>query len=189
MDRYEHSFKTAVARVDYGRMAYHGVFLPDALLETLPDARKPGFRLKAEVAGVFITCGLMAARKTRYILLSNAFLKQAGIRAGDEVLVRFSHLSSNHVEIPYELEVALAANSRAKTAWNNLSPGKKRAHAHQVASAMQEATRQRRATRVVELLSETKVSNLLVAGRCHSARSETNVSSRVNFRPTRAARD
>ena len=77
MDRYEHSFKTAVARVDYGRMAYHGVFLPDALLETLPDARKPGFRLKAEVAGVLITCGLMAARKARYILFSNAFLKQA----------------------------------------------------------------------------------------------------------------
>lgn len=154
MERYQHQFRSVVFRIDYGHMAYHGVFLPEALLEALPAARKPGFRIRAEVAGVELNCGLMAVKRSRYILLSNAFLKQAGLRPGQELLVRFSQVAGDAVALPPELEEALARDARAQRLWARLTPGKQRAYVHRIGSAVQEATRRRRVLEVLDALHE-----------------------------------
>jgi len=74
---------------------------------------------------------------------------------GDEVeveLIRDDRSRSATFEMPAELETALAADSKAKAAFDALAPSHRREHAQFVAEAKQAGTRERRAERVVEQL-------------------------------------
>lgn len=150
MRRFHHEFQSVVEMIDYGRMVYHGVFVPEEVLGRVPEMRGRRFRMEAEVGGVLLECGLMAEGKRRYVLLSKAFLKQADLSAGAEVAVRFTPVDGERVEVPLELEEALLADARAKEIWGRLSPGKRRGLAYRVAWAVQERTRRRRAEAVVD---------------------------------------
>jgi Bacteriocin-protection, YdeI or OmpD-Associated len=147
---YKYQFDGPLERIKYGRFFYGGVFLPEAILSVLPQARERGFRIVAEVGGLFGEFGLMPVKNQRYIVLSKSVLKQAKLETGDLVLVRFSPIDPNHIEIPVELEQAIESHHAARIAWNNLTPGKRREYSNHVSEATQEATRLKRAYRIVE---------------------------------------
>jgi len=150
MFSYQYQFEANIESVKYGRMFYGGVFLPGTLLYALPQARKRGFRLRGEVGGLASEFGLMAVKTSRYIVLSKSFLTQANLKTRDIVLVRFSPIDPNYIEVPIELEQSLRSNLSADLVWSNLTFGKKREYAYYVASAAQEATRLKRAEQLVE---------------------------------------
>jgi hypothetical protein len=147
---YKYEFDAPLERIKYGRYFYGGVFLPEAILSVLPEARERLFRIVGEIGGLFGEFGLMPIKNQRYIVLSKSVLKEAKLETGDIVLVRFSPIDPNHIEIPVELERAIESYHAARIAWNNLTSGKKREYSNYVSSATQEATRLKRAYRVVE---------------------------------------
>lgn len=153
MRSYKHEIEAPVEQIKYGRMFYGGIFLDEMFLSTYPQARKRGFRIIGEVGGLFNEFGLMAIKTRRYVVLSKSFLKQSNLKTGDVVLFRFSPLDPNHVEVPVELERALASNKSAFSFWSNLTSGKKRSYSYRVASGVQEATRLQRAYHIIELLT------------------------------------
>jgi hypothetical protein len=150
MRSYPYQFETTIERIKYGRMFYAGVFLPDDILSALPQARERGFRLVGEVGGLMSEFGLMAVKTRRFVVLSKGFLAQAQLKTGDGVVFRFSPVDPNGLEIPMELEQALRSNRAAALVWDKLTSGKKRECAQRVASAVQEATRFKRAHQMVE---------------------------------------
>ena len=150
MRSYKYQFEASIERVKYGRMFYGGVFLPETILSTLPAARQRGFRLVGEVGGLFSEFGVMAVKTCRYIVLSKSFLKQANLKTGDFVMLRFSPVDPNYIEVPIELENALKSNYKAAIVWSKLTSGKRREYAHRVSSGAQETTRLRRADQIIE---------------------------------------
>jgi uncharacterized Ntn-hydrolase superfamily protein len=148
--KYRYQFKATVEWLDVVRMQYCGVFLPEALLEKLPQARRVGLRLDAEIAGCLVSCGVLSAQGRRYLFTSKAFMKQAGVKQGDTVTVRFNLADANHVELPVELEDALKADRLAARVWEKLTPGKKRGLVYRISSAAMEATRVKRVELILD---------------------------------------
>lgn len=155
--RHDFSFRAPVEKHDFGRMAYHAVFVPEDILTLLPLAQYPRLRIDAEVGGLLTNCGLMMAKQRRYILLSAAFMKQAGLRFGDPVDVHFSIADQDRVDVPAELEEAIQRRARTREVWESLTPGKRRGLVHRVASAVRPETREQRVLEVLDQLVEQDI--------------------------------
>ena len=155
MISFKYQFEAPVEHIPYGRMFYGGVFIPCTLLTALPRARERGFRLFGEVGGVVSEFGLMPVKKFRYIVLSKDFLAHSKLKTGDVVTVRFSPIDPKQIDVPIELEQALRSNRDAGLVWSKLTLGKKRECAFRVASAVQEATRLKRAYKLIEKIMDS----------------------------------
>lgn len=152
MHSYDYQFSGPIEELDFGRMAYKVIWLPEELEERLPFAQFPRLRIDAEIAGLLTNCAFQIGEKRRYLLLASDFLKQAGVKLGEKVLVRFSVADQTAVEVPYDFELALQHNLRAKKLWAALTPGKQRGFVHRIASAKREETREKRIEEVMEEL-------------------------------------
>lgn len=157
MSYWQHHFTAHVAVHRIGRLRYRALFAPPALLTALPFDAQPRLRIVGEIAdhpfeGAWQSAG-EGASGGRYLLLSAAFCRAAGLAIGDAAEVRFNVAASDTVPVPEELQQALAANRRAQAAWEALTPGRRRGLAHTVASARTEPTRRRRAEALAEALA------------------------------------
>ena len=89
--------------------------------------------------------------------VNNAVRKAAGgLRPGDFVtfeLERDESSRSAAIDVPPELQAALAADPALRAAWDALAPSHRREHAEHVAEAKQPATRQRRLAATIERLT------------------------------------
>jgi len=83
-------------------------------------------------------------------VLPKKMMKKCGLKIGSDVLVMFRIADQNAVDVPSELERALAANATAKQAWDELTPGKKRGYAYRVSSAKRMETRENRVDEVID---------------------------------------
>jgi hypothetical protein len=153
MRSYPYQFEASIERIRYGHMFYGGVFLPETILSTLPQARERGFRLVGEAGGLFGEFGVMPIKTRRYVVLAKGFLAQAKLKPGDLVMFRFSPIDPSYIDVPIELEHALQSNHTAGVTWKSLTIGKKREYSNRVSSAAQETTRLRRACQIVEDLA------------------------------------
>jgi Bacteriocin-protection, YdeI or OmpD-Associated/Domain of unknown function (DUF1905) len=92
----------------------------------------------------------------RVVMVVNRTVRTSlGKEAGDSVelvLSRDARSRSANVAIPDELAEALARDTRAKAAFDALSPSHRREHAEFVAGAKREDTRRRRAAATIERL-------------------------------------
>ena len=87
--------------------------------------------------------------------LSKAARADLGIEIGDEVDVRVDRDDApRHVDVPAELTAAWADHPDVVTAFQKLSYTHQREYAEWVGSAKQQATRDRRATKAVEMLTD-----------------------------------
>jgi len=77
-----------------------------------------------------------------FVELPQPLCRQAGVDTGDSVRLTLQIASP---ELPAELLALIAADSRAKQAWERLAPGSQRMLREHVAAARQSATRARRA--------------------------------------------
>jgi hypothetical protein len=149
----EHSFSATVEVMDFGRMVYAVVYVPEDVLELLGVATRA--RVIGTVSGMaFRGAILPAGGGQQYLLLSEKFLKSAGLAVGDVASVRLRLDDPDAVELVPEFERALSLNPTAQKAWDRLTPGARRGHAHRIATAKQPTTRRARIETCLDMLCE-----------------------------------
>lgn len=141
---------TTVKKHDSGRIAYTVAYIPKKLQKQLPLDEFPRLRIDGEVCGHRFNNALHPNGGRWYVMLPKKLLKKCGLELGSDVLVQFRIADQNAVDVPSELERALAANTSAKQAWDKLTAGKKRGYAYRVSSAKRMETREVRVSEVLD---------------------------------------
>ncbi len=158
MAYYTHAFEAVVDRFAVGKtkpLWYNVVFLPAELEAELPFEAFPRLRIDGElneqpIAGAFMPTG----DGRYYLILSSKFLKQAGARVGEVVEVRFRIDEQDRVDVPAELERALARDNACRAAWDALTPGRRRGITHYVRTAKTAPTLNKRIVEALEVIAE-----------------------------------
>lgn len=133
---------------------YQVLFMPEQLAKQLPLREHPRLRVRGEIVDIPVAGAWMPSGDGRhYFIVSPAVRKGTGARLGDMLDMRFVIDDQDRVDVPAALEQALAANPELQTVWLQLSPGKRRGLAHQVAQAKSIATVQRRIQELLDVLS------------------------------------
>lgn len=156
MSYYEYCFTAPVETLPIGVkkvLSYDVIILPETYISALPFDQYPKLRIIGEVAerpvrGAWNPVG--DGRK--YFILSAKFLKDAGLQLGDMAEMRFNIDDQDHVDVPEELLDRLSHDAALSEIWTALTSGKKRFYCHQISSAKQQATRDRRLQSVIEQL-------------------------------------
>jgi hypothetical protein len=116
------------------------------------EARPP---VAGTVNGVPFRSRLMVYGGQTVLGLTNAVRAQAGITQGNEVEVVIDRDDApREVEVPEELQAALAGDESARAAFDALAFTHRREYASWIAEAKREETRVRRAARAIEMLRE-----------------------------------
>lgn len=150
-----HAFTAPLEVEHLGNAQFLFIHLPDHL-QALPAFAAPGRRrMKGTVAGVPVHRAWQPTREgRRYLMLSAAIARQAGLSPGDPVAVSFSLVDDDHVEVPAELREALRQEPAWRRLWAAQTPGRQRGIAHHVDSARSPETRAARAVEALERLEQ-----------------------------------
>lgn len=154
---FTHAFEGPIDRFGVGKsrvVMYQVLFLPEDLAATLPFDAHPRLRVDGEIAdvpvnGAFIPTG----DGRRYFIVAPRVFKDAGIAVGDLVEMRFRIDDQNRVDMPDALTDALAGQPDLSRLFEALTPGKKRALAHHVATAKTDPTTQKRVQEALDALA------------------------------------
>lgn len=157
MSYYDYAFEAPIEKLPIGNGAkvlhYNVVILPDDFVRILPFKDFPKLRVIGELAGHPIRGAWNpVADGRKYFILSQKFLDSAELQLGQMADVRFNIDDQDYVDVPIELEKALAANATLERQWDSLTSGKKRFYCHQIASAKQQATKDKRLLNVISQL-------------------------------------
>lgn len=145
---------TTIKKRNFGRVVYTVAYLPKELQERLPLDKFPRLRIDGEISGHRFNGALHPSGGKWYVLLPKKMMKKCGLKLGGDVLVMFRIADQNAVDVPSELQRALAANATAKEAWEKLTAGKKRGYAYRVSSAKRMETRENRVDEVIDWVVE-----------------------------------
>lgn len=153
MGWFPHVFEAPLSRHGVGRdrkIWYNVLFLPADLAEQLPLRQHPQLRIEGEIAELPMAGAFISAGDGRhYVIVGPAIMRDAGLAIDQPVEMRFRIADQDAVDVPDALAAALRLDGEAATAWDALTPGRRRALAHLVATARTEATRNRRVAAVV----------------------------------------
>lgn len=157
MSYYDYAFEAQIEKLPIGNgpkiLWYNVVILPSELVCILPFDTFPKLRVIGEIGDHPIRGAWNpVADGRKYFILSQKFLDSAGLAIGDIADIRFNIDDQDFVEIPPELEKALVINSALQQKWDLLTSGKKRFYCHQISSAKQQNTRDRRLQDVIAQL-------------------------------------
>lgn len=156
MGLFSHEFEAPLAAHGVGKSRviwYQVLFMPPTLAEMLPMKAHPRLRVRGEIVDIPVAGAWMPTGDGRhYFIVSPAVRKGTGARLGDMLDMRFVIDEQDRVDMPPALSEALAAQPAMQAAWMKLTPGQRRGHAHLVAQAKTDATRQRRIHAVLETL-------------------------------------
>jgi Bacteriocin-protection, YdeI or OmpD-Associated/Domain of unknown function (DUF1905) len=129
-----------------------GLVVPPDIVDALGSGPRP--RVTVTINGHSWKTRIAIMRGRHLIGLSNANRRAAGVATGDTVTVAVDvDAEPFTVAEPADLAAALDADPAVRAAYDRLSPGRRRAHVHQIASAKRPETRQRRIDSVVESLA------------------------------------
>ena len=138
-------FQAPIELLDFGRMAYSVIYVPEELKGKLPKVKGGRLRIQGSIEDEAFHGAIQPAGGGElYIHLSKQKLKRIGREVGSQVTVAFDVADHDAVDVPEELELALERRHKAKAAWEALTPGKRRGLAYRVAIAKRPATRARR---------------------------------------------
>ena len=161
MGYYQYDFinrieKHSVGHNSRGELFYTVVFVPEHVAQALPLKEYPRLRIEGELHEQPFEGAMQPTKGRWYLLLSQKFLKENSLSIGDEVEARFNIGNQDFVDVPTELEEALALNEKAGALWASFTPGKKRGFATTVASAKQVSTREKRAAKMIGYILDGK---------------------------------
>ena len=150
----ELDFFGRVEKIEVGNMWIHIIPVPDDVVAILWDAGVR--RVIGEINGHAYNRGIMGSAKDgRYLFFGKKILNEFGVRAGSRVEVTIApDPDPNRVEVPQELELALAHNDEARARWETFTPGRKRGLCHHVISAKRKETRIRRSVELAEKIRQ-----------------------------------
>jgi hypothetical protein len=129
------------------------IVLDDAQVAELGGGAK-AFPVKVTVGGQDAQLRLARMGGENLIGFSKAVRAQLGVELGQELQVRIERDEAPRtLELPAELERALAADPAAKAAFEALAPSRRKEHARAIADAKKPETRAKRLAAVLEALS------------------------------------
>lgn len=154
MSFYAHCFEGALSEIVYpGKFRYFVVRLSGDLAAQPPFSAAPRTRVRGEIDGhPFDGAFLPDGGNLPYLILSGELVQALGLSIGDPIELRFDVEAADAVDVPSELTAALADAEGAREAFDALTPGRQRGLAHEVRSAKQQATRERRAAKIADEL-------------------------------------
>jgi hypothetical protein len=167
---FAYAFEGRITSHDVGPYRYSVVYLPQDLAEQLPFERGARLRIKGVIGSALFSGAWQPARGRWFLIVGKRLLRQSGYRLGDLAMVRFGLDDPESVAIPEALQVALAGAADVRTAWDQLSAGKRRALAHHVDSAKTEPTRAKRVAATLELLRSEDPGKLWALKRAQSGK-------------------
>jgi len=130
-----------------------GLRVPPEIVEALGSSKRP--KVTITINGYQYRTTLAVMGGEFLVPLAADHREAAGVSAGDEVDVTISlDTAPREVEVPDDLEAALAADLVAKEAFERLSYSHKRQHVLAIEGAKQADTRARRVARAVAMLRE-----------------------------------
>jgi hypothetical protein len=138
-------------------LSYTTLFLPFEIVDQLPE------KGRLRVAGLlnnktpFNLAILNLKEGPKYLTVGSILRKEAKIKEGDVVQVSFQLVDPNLLELPEELEIALAQDDEAKKIFDTFTIGYKRSLAHYINSTKNIDVRIKRA---LELLEKAKTGTL-----------------------------
>jgi hypothetical protein len=143
--------QTFRTEVELGGKTATGFEVPSEVVDALGSGKKPS---------VTVTVGSHTYRSTVFVRGGRFFIplsaenrEAAGVAAGDAVEVTVVlDTAPRVVEVPDDLADALAANPKAKAAYEALSYSHQRAHVEPIVAAKKPETRERRIAKAVEML-------------------------------------
>lgn len=151
---FSHQFEAPIEKFGVGKTRkiwYNVLFLPKALEADLPFDQYPRLRVEGEIADVPIANAFIPTGDNRYyVIVAPNVLKDAHLRLGDMVEMRFRVADQNHVEIPELLQRAIEQSKDRTQAWGALTPGKQRMLAQHVLSAKTPPTQKKRVDEAIE---------------------------------------
>lgn len=154
---FPYRFEGPLDRFGVGRerkVWYNVLFLPAAWESVLPFESFPRLRAEGEIAGLpFEGAWIPTGDGRRYVIVAPRIRREAEIKIGDLIEMRFRIADQDAVDLPAELSAALQSYVDSAYAWDALTPGKRRAHAHRVQGAKGLATRTRRVSEVIAMIA------------------------------------
>ena len=148
-----HRFKATLERPDI-RGAWTFIRVPFNVEE--PFGTRSRVAVKGSVNGVEFRSSLMPQGGGTHILVVNRELRdKAGVIVGDTASFELAlDTEPRVVEVPEELQRALQADEDARAAFDKLPYSHQKEYADFVSEAKRPATRERRAARSVQMLTE-----------------------------------
>jgi hypothetical protein len=129
----------------------HVVAIADDVAASL--GLKQHSRVRGTIAGTPYRSSIARYGGVTYLGVHKATVEKGGLAIGDSVEVTIElDTEPREIDIPAELQSALEANAKAKTAWDALSPSHKREQARAVADAKKPATKARRIEKTIDAL-------------------------------------
>jgi hypothetical protein len=129
-----------------------GIHVPETILNKLNSGKKPLVKVTLNGYTYRSAVGKMGDRFM--ISLSSENRKNAHVNGGDTLEVTLApDTEPRIVELPAELQIALNKNQTAKSAFEKLSPGRKKAIALSITEAKTEETRIKRIEKAINDLS------------------------------------
>jgi hypothetical protein len=144
------TFEGRITPLTWGRATYTILPLPDAVVTALGRAR----RVEGEIAEHPVNLALARAPVIDGVFLwtGQSLLDRIGIAPGQPVEIRLRPAPDDRVDLDPDIEAALRAGG-VLTAWESLTPGKRRGMLYQIASAKTDPTRQKRIAKLMEDLT------------------------------------
>lgn len=145
------AFETTVA----GSGGKTGIVIPADVLERLGAGRRPAVHVEVNGYAYRSTVAVMAGQY--HVGVSAAVREATGLAAGDQVKVALAVATApREVDMPQELEEALATDDRSRAFFETLSNSMQRYHADNINAAKTADTRQRRVQKALALFRDGK---------------------------------
>ena len=144
------TFEGRVEPLTWGRSTYTILRLPEDAAQFLGKTR----RVEGEIAEHPVNLAPSRAPVVEGVFLwtGHSLLDRIGIQPGEPIEVRLRPAPDDRVDLDPDIEAALLAGG-ILSAWESLTPGKRRGLLYHIATAKTEPTRQKRIQRLLEDLS------------------------------------
>ncbi len=144
------TFEARITPVDWGRASYTILRVPAEAVAALGPTR----RVEGEIADHPVNLALTRAPVVEGVFLwaGQSLLDRIGVAVGDVVEVRLRPAPDDAVEMPQDVAAALLG-AGALTAWEALTPGRRRGMIYQIETAKTAPTRAKRIARLVAEVS------------------------------------
>jgi hypothetical protein len=132
-----------------------GIVVPDDAIERLGAGRRPDVAVSVNGYEYRYTVGVMGGK--HLIGISAAIRKETGLKAGDPIDVELTLAEGpRDVNVPADLEAALAADQKAAAFFATLSNSLQRYHVDNIDDAKTPETRQRRIDKAISAFHQGK---------------------------------
>ncbi len=154
----ESIFNAEITLRDFGRMAYHVVYLPDSAARQLRLNDSLRLRVMGWIDDAHFEGACQPQRGRWYLILSKRLRRELKKSLGRTVSCRLVPAGQDTVHVPRELQVELDRRPVLRNTWSQLTPGKRRGFCHLIESAKRPETRESRVHQIIDEVMNAGVS-------------------------------